>query len=55
MQDTPEKAPQVEQEAVTPTAKGAKKNLKVQLATPRAKNGATRNAMKYKVPKVRKL
>lgn len=57
LQNTPKKA-SVTQMAVTPTAKGAKKNLKVQLATPQAcsstktENRVTWKATKHQVPKV---
>ncbi|XP_060719562.1 leucine-rich repeat and WD repeat-containing protein 1 isoform X1 [Tachysurus vachellii] len=56
LQNTPKKA-MVTQVAVTPTAKGAKKNLKVQLATPQAcsstktENRTTWKATKHQVPK----
>ncbi|MCI4394547.1 hypothetical protein PGIGA_G00170040 [Pangasianodon gigas] len=55
-QNTPKKATEA-QVAVTPTAKGAKKNLKVQLTTPQAcsstktEKGTIWKASKYQVPK----
>ncbi|KAM9440322.1 leucine-rich repeat and WD repeat-containing protein 1 isoform 1-T1 [Clarias gariepinus] len=53
LQNTPKKATTA-QVAVTPTAKGAKKNLKNQLMTPRASSSTKKEngtATKYQVPK----